>query len=228
MLSSISRNPSIPPCLEARLLCTAFFIAQAAARGIGARSAEIPRFGIGGAREPGPAPPDAPGYIVYKESKPGGIAVKIEEHTQWVGAIVTNLQALETVLRYFLAKTRNEVVEFPKVGDKTVKLTYLTRHTSLGKLIRTFNEALAEEEKKFEVDIGVVHVRDAIAHGRLVTTKELPFRLWKFGPRKNGQVDIEFSEELTADWLKKTSAMIDGEKQKVLDYFAARGYQELK
>jgi hypothetical protein len=154
--------------------------------------------------------------------------VKVEEHTQWVGAIVTNLQAFETVLRYFLAKLRNEVVEFPKVGDQTVKLTYLTRRTSLGKLIRTFNEVLAEAEKKFEVDIGVVHIRDAIAHGRLMTTKELPFRLWKFGPRKNGQVDIEFSEELTADWLKSTSAMIEGEKQKVLDCFAARGYQGLK
>ena len=132
--------------------------------------------------------------------------MKAEEHTQWVGAIVTNLQALETVLRYFLAKMRNEAVEFPKVGDKTVKSTYLTRRTSLGKLIRTFNEALTDAEKKFKVDIGVVHIRDAIAHGRLATTKELPFRLWKFGPRKNGNVDIEFSEELTADWLKNTSA----------------------
>jgi hypothetical protein len=70
-----------------------------------------------------------------------------------------------------------------------------------------------------------VHIRDAIAHGRLVTIKELPFRLWKFGPRKDGHVDIEFSEELTADWLKSTSAMIVREKQKVLDCFAARGYQ---
>jgi hypothetical protein len=98
-----------------------------------------------------------------------GGKVKVEEHTQWVGAIVTNLQALETVLRYFLAKLRNEIVEFPKVGDQTVKLTYLTRRTSLGKLIRTFNEALTHAEKNFKVDIGVVHIRDAIAHGRLVT-----------------------------------------------------------
>jgi hypothetical protein len=109
------------------------------------------------------------------------VDLKTEEHTQWVGAIVTNLQALETVLRYFLATLRNEVVEFPKPGDQTAKFSYLTRHTSLGKLIRTFNEALAEAEKKFEIDIGVVHIRDAIAHGRLVTTEELPFRLWKFG-----------------------------------------------
>ena len=103
--------------------------------------------------------------------------MKVEEHTQWVGAIVTNLQALETVLRYFLGKLRNEAMEFPKVGDQTVKFSYLTRRTSLGKSIRTFNEALAEPEKQFEVDIGVVHIRDAIAHGRLVTTTELPLRL---------------------------------------------------
>ena len=57
-----------------------------------------------------------------------------EDHTKGVGAIVTNLQALETVLRYFLAKMNNEVIEFPKVGDTTVKLSYLTRYISLGKL----------------------------------------------------------------------------------------------
>ena len=145
-----------------------------------------------------------------------------------MGAIVTNLQALETVLRYFLAKLRNEVVEFPNPSDQTAKFSYLTRHTSLGKLIRTFNDALADAEKKFEVDIGVVHVRDAIAHGRLVATKELPFRLWKFGANRNGRVDIEFSEELTTDWLKSTSDMIAREKQKVLDCFAARGYQGIQ
>jgi hypothetical protein len=156
------------------------------------------------------------------------VDLKTEEHTQWVGAIVTNLQALETVLRYFLATLRNEVVEFPKPGDQTAKFSYLTRHTSPGKLIRTFNEALAEAEKKFEIDIGVVHIRDAIAHGRLVTTEELPFRLWKFGANRNGRVDIEFSEELTADWLKSTSDVIVREKQKVLDCFAARGYQGLR
>jgi hypothetical protein len=57
-------------------------------------------------------------------------------------------------------------------------------------------------------------IRDAIAHGRLVTTNELPFRLWKFGPRKNGQVDIEFSEELTADWLKSTSAKVEARNKR--------------
>lgn len=81
-------------------------------------------------------------------------------------------------------------------------------------MIKTFNEALKDEEKAFEVDSGVVHVRDAIAHGRLVATSELPFRLWKFGTHKGKNVEIEFSEELTADWLKTTWTMIDREKQK--------------
>jgi hypothetical protein len=30
--------------------------------------------------------------------------MKPEDHSLWVGAIVTNLQALETVLRYFLLR----------------------------------------------------------------------------------------------------------------------------
>jgi hypothetical protein len=68
--------------------------------------------------------------------------MKAEDHTQWVDAIVTNLQALEAVLRYFLAKMNNEEIEFPRVGDKLVKLSYFTRFISLGKLVKTYNEAL--------------------------------------------------------------------------------------
>jgi hypothetical protein len=79
-------------------------------------------------------------------------------------------------------------------------------------LTKSYNELLSGEEEKFEVDSGVVHIRDAFAHGRLVTTKELPFRLWKFGAHKGENVEIEFSEELTTEWLKRTLGMIDREK----------------
>jgi hypothetical protein len=154
--------------------------------------------------------------------------VKAEDHTKGVGAIVTNLQALETVLRYFLAKMNNEDIQFPKVRDKLVRLSYLTRFISLGKLIKTYNETLRNEEKKFAIGANVVHVRDAIAHGRLVTTSEMPFRLWKFGDHKGENVEIEFSEELTDDWLNTTAATIESEKQKVADCFKARGYQGLR
>jgi hypothetical protein len=132
------------------------------------------------------------------------------------------------MLRYFLAKLNNEDIQSPKVGDTLVKLSYLTRFMSLVELIKTYNEALSAEEKPFEVDSGMVHIRDAIAHGRLVTTAELPFRLWKFGDHKGANVEIAFSEELTSDWLKKTSAAIEAEKQKVVDCFKARGFQGLR
>jgi hypothetical protein len=74
----------------------------------------------------------------------------------------------------------------------------------------------------------VLHIRDAFAHGRLVTTSELPARLWKFGDSKKGRVNIDFSEELTVDWMKNAAGQIDAEKQKVVGCFKARGYQGLQ
>ena len=96
--------------------------------------------------------------------------MKAEEHTQWVGAIVTNLQALETVLRYFLLRLRKQDPQFPKVGDQDAKKTYLTRYLSLGKIIKKYNRVLAADEGKFKVDLAVVHIRDAFAHGPYLFT----------------------------------------------------------
>jgi hypothetical protein len=118
--------------------------------------------------------------------------LKAEQHTQGVGAIVTNLQALETVLRYFLLRLHRQEPQFPKIGDREAKKTYLTRFISLGPLIRTYNKALNDEEEKFKVDKGVLLIRDAFAHGRLETRNELPACLWKFGSSKKGRVKVEF------------------------------------
>jgi hypothetical protein len=154
--------------------------------------------------------------------------VEAKDHTQWVGAIVTNLQALETVLRYFLLIRRGEKPQFPKPGDQDAAKTYLTCFLSLGTLIKTYNKALDDTEKQFKVDRTVVRIRDSFAHGRLLTSTELPARLWKFGSSKKKRVKIEFCEELTVEWLKSTSTMIDRERQKVVDCFQARGYKGLR
>jgi hypothetical protein len=153
--------------------------------------------------------------------------MKVEEHTQWVGAIVTNLQALETTLRYFLLRLRNQDPQFPKVGDHDAKKTYLTRSLSLGQVINKYNRVLTKDEGKFKVDFSVVHIRDAFAHGRLLTTEGLPFRLWKFASAKQGRVKIDFSEELTLEWLKNAALIIDREKDKVIECFKTRGYKGL-
>lgn len=109
--------------------------------------------------------------------------MKVEEHTQWVGAIVTNLQALETLLRYFLLKANNQTPDFPKRGDTDTTITLLTDFTFLGNLMVLYNEKLTEAETKYAVEsASVIRIRNAFAHGRLVNlTTEFPATLWKFG-----------------------------------------------
>jgi hypothetical protein len=155
--------------------------------------------------------------------------VKAEEHTKSVGAIITNLQALETVLRYFLLKENGQPPDFPKPGARDTSINYLTDYRSLRTLIRLYNEKLSSGETQYAVDPeAVLKIRDAFAHGRLVTTSELPVTLWKFGEPINGRVPIEFCEVLTPDYLTKTWKMIDNERGKVVDCFKARKYQGLR
>ena len=147
-----------------------------------------------------------------------------------VGNIVTNLQALETVLRGFLVERFGQCAAFPKMGEKTACRNYLTAYVSLGGLIDDYHGDLSEHEKKFSVDPTVVLVRDALAHGRLISRGRdpaPPFELWKFGKVRDGKVQVEFSETLTEDWLKSKWLLIDDERQKVFDCGKGRGYTRL-
>jgi hypothetical protein len=157
-----------------------------------------------------------------------GHKMKVEDHTKSVGAIVTNLQALETVLRYFLLRANAQQPDFPKPGAKDTSITYLTDYRSLRALIRSYNEKLTEAETKYAIDLeAVVKIRDAFAHGRLVTTTELPATLWRFGQPVNGRVPIEFCEVLTLDYMTKAWKMIDSERGKVVECFKSRRYEGL-
>jgi hypothetical protein len=155
--------------------------------------------------------------------------VEVREHLVLVGGIIMNLQALETVLRYFLLRRSRQDPQFPKVGDADVSETYLTNYMSLGYLIDEFNKGLEENEKQFEVAKAVVDIRDALAHGRLLTVlRQPPYRLWKFGKANDHRVSVEFCEELTSEWLKAKSDMIFAEKEKVISCFKLRGYRGLQ
>jgi hypothetical protein len=151
-------------------------------------------------------------------------------HIAGVGSIVTNLQALETVLRGFLVERYDQCAAFPKMGDATACRNYLTAYESLGSLISEYHGLLEETEKKFSIDPTVVRVRDALAHGRLIsrgTDPGPPFELWKFGKVKDGKIQVEFSQILSEEWLKATWLLIDAERQKVLDCAKAKGYTQL-
>jgi hypothetical protein len=155
--------------------------------------------------------------------------VEVKDHANLVGSIVTNLQALETVLRYYSMGPKAQEVQFPKVGEAEAIESGLTNWVSLGGLVKRFNNSLKPDEQKFKVDSQVVVIRDAMAHGRLLASEEkVPYHLWKFGKPNNGRVPVEFYKELTVEWLTDTRNMVDAERQKVVDCFKARGYHGLR
>jgi hypothetical protein len=78
--------------------------------------------------------------------------VDVSDHAQLVGAIITNLQALETVLRYHSMGSKAREVQFPTVGAPDALENDLTSYVSLGKLVKRFNNSLKAEEQQFNVD----------------------------------------------------------------------------
>jgi hypothetical protein len=91
-----------------------------------------------------------------------------KDHIAGVGSIVTNLQGLASVLRRFLVERYGQCSKFRKMGDTTACRSCLTAFESLGPLIKEYH-GLEEPEKQFSVDETVVPIRDALAHGRLIT-----------------------------------------------------------
>jgi hypothetical protein len=128
-----------------------------------------------------------------------------KDHLFGVGAIVTNLQALETSLRYFLVRRFEQHFRFPMKGEPTACKNYLTAFASLGELIGEYNKSLKPDEEKFKIDFDAVRIRDALAHGRLVLPEPpaWPATLWKFGKVEGGRMPVEFCQELTVEWMKE-------------------------
>jgi hypothetical protein len=152
-------------------------------------------------------------------------------HINGIGNIVTNLQALETTLRGFLVEQYDQCAQFPNMGEKIACRNYLTNWISLGELIEDYHRDLGEHEKQYSIDLSVVLVRDALAHGRLFvrgSNPSPPFELWKFGKAKDGKMPVEFSETLTEEWLKAKWLFIRAQQQKVVNCAKTRGYKRLK
>lgn len=97
-----------------------------------------------------------------------------EEHAKCVGAIITNLQTLETVIRIFLAAVNGQSWAMPKTGDLEVDENYLTNFRAFGPLIDRYNATLTVEERtQYAVNTSHVRIRDAFAHGRLLSTGDV-------------------------------------------------------
>ena len=131
-----------------------------------------------------------------------------------IGKIIGNLHSLELLLRLFLSKTNGESLQNPQFVNETLPVTHLTNYSSLRVLINEYNSILIDTERCFVVDLSVVTIRDAIAHGRLTSlNKEFPLTLWKFSkPLKSNKntVNVELMEVISTVWL-------DNKRQLILD-----------
>jgi hypothetical protein len=148
-----------------------------------------------------------------------------EKYLKLTGGLIMNLQGAETVLRYFLVVREGQSVDFPKPGDRYADETFATNWQFLGPLIDTYNTGLSVEERRlYEVDREIVRIRDAFAHGRVLTREGFPVTLWKFGKAKDGKVPIEFCETLTEDWLTRANELLTLQYSRIVTCAQARGY----
>ena len=145
-----------------------------------------------------------------------------------LGKIVSNLQSLEVCLRVFLCDANGQTFKFPKPGDNSLPDSYLTNYDSLGKLVGDYNAMLDVGDKVFEVDSQVVHIRDALAHGRLMSPGELfPLTLFRFDRPANGSAGIRFIVELTEAWFEKNRKLIHEQMMKVVECSKKRNYPSI-
>jgi len=158
--------------------------------------------------------------------------VRVKVHIRYTGYLVMNLQALETAIRAFLECRDGRPLTFPRPGETETEETWLTKYVYFGPLVQEFNKSLktAEERARYTLDLDVVSIRNAFAHGRLFSDFErLPARLWKFGDKNSrGKIDVDFSQLLTPEWLLKNHNFIVREKQKVHSCFDSRKYKGLR
>jgi hypothetical protein len=140
-----------------------------------------------------------------------------EKHVLGVGQIVTNLQALEFLLRLFLSKLESggdRSKEGPnplgfKVGDR-VPVNALTNYDSLAEVVRKYNDRVGDSA--FRVDPSVVDLRDAFAHGRVLARQpRRPLHLIKLARPEGDAVTVTTHLVLTDDWIASTRARLAGE-----------------
>ncbi len=133
-----------------------------------------------------------------------------------LGRLVQNLLRLEVCIRTFLARSQAGATsgnwvftDFDAKAGDAVQLCAYTDYDTLGQLIDRYN-AIAEANGTPQVPTGIVELRDALAHGRLVRfergegpSERLPLSLVKYSkPLKGAQsVTVTYRQELTEEWF---------------------------
>ena len=130
-----------------------------------------------------------------------------QQHIDQLGKLVLNLHAIEGAIRHFLYlhvddKIPSVDLESVTVGD-IVPLNSITDYDSLGRLIDRFNAYCHSQGVGAELSMELVSLRDAIAHGRVLTRTALPMRISKFSRPRNGEVRVEYHQTMDQAWFSR-------------------------
>lgn len=131
----------------------------------------------------------------------------IADHSSNLGKLVHNFQTLETWLRFVLLKlepTQHAAarLDFENMAVGTeLSSNDVTDYADLATLCKRFNRHMSAKNAP-ELNLAIVNIRDAIAHGRIIGTKSgLPLRLVKFSRPASGRVKLVVNEVMDQNWF---------------------------
>ena len=138
---------------------------------------------------------------------------EIREYVQWMGTLVVHLQSFEFVLRAFLYNCETGWIPQDKADflenvteGQEVEENAFTNYDQLRELMCKYNEEVQARDIKLTVDMGIVRVRDALAHGRIASlspSPDAPQRLVKYARPADGIVRVTDFHILRPSWFKK-------------------------
>jgi len=131
-------------------------------------------------------------------------------HPTNMGKLVVNFQSLEFALRAFLVNyeigsgvsyARSVNPSEMNEGD-IVSENAFTNYDTLGQLITKYNAHNKISSAGLTIDVTLVDIRDAIAHGRISSdTPDSIAKLLKFDKPENKAVKVAFSVLMTKEWF---------------------------
>jgi hypothetical protein len=149
-----------------------------------------------------------------------------DDHLTGLGKVVGNLHALEHALRIFLCEANGETLEYPASSGITVPETRLTDRQSPRPIIDEYNNNLKPAEQQYRVDPNVVEIRDALAHGRIISTAPMfPVTLYKFGIKDGaGRIFVERVDVLNESWFANSRDLLRKQIVSVVECSQGRSY----
>jgi hypothetical protein len=146
----------------------------------------------------------------------------LREHATMMGKLLVSFQCLEYALRAYLYERRDPPHEPLAPGTDLDTMTFgdvlpenaITRWDSLTYLIKRYNRAISDGQ--LAVDLSLVDLRDALAHGRMAASlSEGNLALIKFTRPYAGRVEVGFREELSKEWMENQIKRVLAECEKV-------------